>query len=306
MSPIKRRSEEEGQPLISPKRLRGGAGFEDEAFVDEQELFDDSLIVVPNEEEQIPDEIINNLLPQDLSDTMKSKWSRPPVALKGNDEDLSFQWLDIDVIGGKPLPQNPNMNKDKVVGATSGQVPVLRVYGVTHEGNSVAAFLHGFTPYAYFALPPNATFDPTESNLAHIRDVLNTKLQAMSRGMDKGMNMVHGVKYVDNFKSIMGYESPHTRFFKIHVAMPTLIPTLKRIMEQGLCLPGMEGGYDQEFAPFECNVPYVLRYMIDSDVGGAGWLTLPAKMFQIRRGAKQTYCQVSSFLLCVELVVCFV
>lgn len=285
MSTLKRRPD--STELHSPKRLRGG-GLDDD-FVDEGELFDDELIQ-DQQEEQIPADVINQLLPHDLSETMKSKWSRPPVKLKGPDEDLSFQWLDIDIIGGKPLTQNPNVSND-VVGSKTGQVPILRVYGVTEEGNSVAAFLHGFTPYCFFAVPSDVEVDGSESTLSKIRQLLNTKLQANARGMDKSMDMVHKVTYYEDFKSIMGYESPHKKFLKVHVAMPTLVPTLKRIMESGVRLPGMN--YDQEFAAFECNVPFVLRFMIDCDISGAGWLTLPKNTFSIRRVSPQTHCQAS-------------
>jgi hypothetical protein len=267
-----------------PKRLRGG-GFDD--FV--EDLFDDDQMMEQEQQEPPP---IDSLLPKDLSETMKSKWSRAPVKILGNDEDLSFQWLDIDLIGGKALGQNPNMSK-KVLGAAQGQVPILRVYGVTMEGNSVAAFLHGFTPYAYFALPPGMDFDSSEATLSQLRSILNTKLQAAARGFDKTMDMVHGVKYLDNYTSIMGYDSKHIRFLKIHVAMPNLIAPLKRIMEQGVPMPGQS--FDTEFAAFECNVPFVLRFMIDCDISGAGWLTLPKSTFQIRRGSKLTHCQVSTY-----------
>jgi DNA polymerase delta subunit 1 len=86
----------------------------------------------------------------------------------------------------------------------------------------------------------------------------------------------------------MGYETPHTKFLKVHVAMPSLVPTLKRIMEQGVNLMGQA----VQFQPFECNVPFVLRYMVDNDIAGAGWLTLPKQTYQIRRDRQQTHCQV--------------
>ena len=74
--------------------------------------------------------------------------------------------------------------------------------------------------------------------------------------------------------------------------MPTLVPTLKRIMEDGVELAGVNSD-DNLYNGFECNVPFVLRYMIDQDIQGAGWLTLPQKTYQVRsEDRKQTHCQV--------------
>ena len=98
-----------------------------------------------------------------------------------------------------------------------------------------------------------------------------------------------------HYKSIMGYESPHTHFFKIMVSVPTLIPTLKRIMEEGcMDLPGVDAPQGTDYTAFECNVPFVLRYMIDNEISGAGWLTLPKKTYQVREASEsKTHCQVS-------------
>ena len=40
-------------------------------------------------------------------------------------------------------------------GAQSGTVPVLRAYGVTSDGHSVCAHIHGFTPYFWVAPHPD-------------------------------------------------------------------------------------------------------------------------------------------------------
>lgn len=38
-------------------------------------------------------------------------------------------------------------------GSQIGPVPVMRVYGVTMDGNSVCCHVHGFTPYFYVNAP---------------------------------------------------------------------------------------------------------------------------------------------------------
>jgi hypothetical protein len=230
----------------------------------------------------------------DITESTRKRWLRPPNDCTDNSKDLSLQWFDMDMIGGYALKENPNetTSNRRVVGASEGQVPVIRAFGVTEAGNSAIVCIHGFTPYGYFALPQGSTFDHTEDNLAKIRMYLNNRLEGQARG-GKLHEYCHAVSYETGYKSIMGYESPHTHFFRVMVAMPTLIPTLKRIMEEGVDLSGVTTPQGNDYSAFECNVPFVLRYMIDNDISGAGWLTLPKQTYQVRKPSdKKTHCQV--------------
>lgn len=297
----KHKLEVEVEGTSSPKRFRGGGPIGNDDAPIETELFDEDDMV---EEMEPPEEFQgtgNDVVYQDVSEDMISRWERPPVADPSSSADLNFQWLDIDVIGGEPLARNPHRGK-KVVGSTAGRVPILRVYGTSEHGNSVVAFIHGFTPYGYFALPAGCDFDNTPENLAEIRNILSARLQSQARGADsKAGSFCHAVNYVSDRKSIMGFDTPHKRFFRIMVAMPTMIPTLKRIMENGIHLPGVRP-VDQAnaddmamYQPFECNIPFVLRFMIDRNISGAGWLTLPKNTYGVRQGtAKKTLGQVRS------------
>jgi DNA polymerase delta subunit 1 len=40
-------------------------------------------------------------------------------------------------------------------GATVGPVPVIRMFGITMGGNSVAAHIHGYSPYFFVPAQPN-------------------------------------------------------------------------------------------------------------------------------------------------------
>jgi DNA polymerase delta subunit 1 len=291
MAPMKRASSlnlsnvEEDVPA---KRLRGGNGPPDE----EDYFLDDDIpdVLEPPEEFDPPSK--QQSVYSDITEDMHRRWLRPANQVTNNSQDLSLQAFDMDMIGGTPLARNPNESKSQVVGSISGQVPVIRAYGVSEVGNSVAVFIHGFTPYGYFALPEHATFHHTEDNLAKIRLLINKRLEGAARGAPLS-EYCRAVNYVTSHKSIMGYESSHKHFFKVHVAMPTLIPSLKRIMEEGIELSGVTCESSNEYHAFECNVPFVLRYMIDKDISGAGWMTLPKKAYQVRaESKKQTHCQV--------------
>ena len=51
------------------------------------------------------------------------------------------------VITGRPLAGMP--------GARVGPTPVIRMFGITMEGNSVVAHIHGFTPYFFVPAQPD-------------------------------------------------------------------------------------------------------------------------------------------------------
>ena len=61
-----------------------------------------------------------------------------------------------------------------VIGSTEGPVPIIRLYGVTAEGQSVLAHIHGFTPYFYVSLPPGT--DLSNGILGSMRITLDQKV----------------------------------------------------------------------------------------------------------------------------------
>jgi DNA polymerase delta subunit 1 len=284
----------------------------------------------------IPEEYDNDsgLTAKDLE--MQSKWARPRVDPKFDPNccDLDVQWMDMDMTVGPPLVENPHKGK-KVVGMTQNPiVPIIRIYGVNDLGNSVMMLVHGFIPYAYFSIPADCPLmqshnhkesssqspEHKQRHLHEIRTRLDSRLQqAVQRSGDpfkghQNHNNNHnmppkycvGVQLVTDQSSIMGYDTKDKQFIKVILAMPTLIPTLKRLMEEGndmvidSIMPSgggrdasNSGGYGNEgnactWAPFECNVPFVLRYMIDRKVVGSGWLTLPKGTYKVLTGHEKS------------------
>ena len=311
MSPTKRNIllESSNADVLPLKRLRGGGDDDEPAFGGHEELFDDLMMMdegpePPEEEDEEAPLVIEK-------EEHLFRWKRPDLPEDlSNQTNLNVQWIDMDVVSGKRLDENPN-RQNPVRGGNGPEVPVLRCYGVNEDGHSVAVFVHGFTPYCFFALPPGHELTNT-SKTEEIRQILEERLKGDVRSNQAESAIVHGVEYIADHKSIMGYESQHTKFLKVFISLPGLVPTLKRIMEGGIQLPGIEVtnqeaassgmiGEDSKlgrmtrFAAFECNVPFVLRFMVDWEISGAGWLTLPAHTYQIRgKNEKVTHCQVST------------
>jgi DNA polymerase delta subunit 1 len=305
MSPLKRSlhaKPREVEDDLPPKRLRGG-GLED----DEQLYLDEMDMMEEEEEASMPpppppdmedagDDAAGSALGEVLPQA--ERWKRPPLRPDlSNSDTLHLQWLDMDVVSGQPVKAGLNeLESTKQLGSQEGAVPILRTYGVTDEGPSICVFIHGFTPYGCFAVPPDCKVD--HAQLDELRASLQDLLVAQRGKQDA---RVLAVEHLSEHRSIMGYEAPVKDFLKVYVNLPGHIPALRRIMEDGVQLPGVvrasDGGAPGliSLQPYENNVPFVLRFMVDQGLGGAGWLTLPSKTYQIRT-RKETHCQVRSSL----------
>lgn len=175
------------------------------------------------------------------------------------------------------------------------RTPVIRCYGVTERGNSVCAFVHGFEPYFYV---PTWTGFSGVDDLRLFGDSLSTQLRDASR--EKLQRYVTNLEVVQR-KSVWGYqEKKHHDFIKITVAVPSLVATARRLLENGLQL----GAYgSRQFQTYESNVAYVLRWMVDLDVKGGGWLEIPAGKYKRRdRLNHVSYCQLEVDLKSEDLI----
>ncbi|KAL9188489.1 hypothetical protein ACHAXT_006867 [Thalassiosira profunda] len=319
----KRHPDDDAADGSSPKRLRGGGGGGGgpDGLYDEGDLYDDMLMDQdgPPPPEDMPPAGDEDVAFGDITDAHRARWARPAVpdaVWKTGENDLNLQWLDIDMIGGAPLAKNPN-GTDKFPGAKVGPVPIIRLYGVNETGNSVAVFIHGFTSYGYFALPKGFEMDDSEEKMGAVRNILEANLRAKMGsqfakvgGGGEGTQACLGVQYVRDKQSVMGYDPSHAKFLKVYVAMPGMIPKLKAIMEEGIALPGFRNAEGDDvrgsmmFQPFECNVPYVLRFMIDHNITGASWLSLPKGTYKLRQSEseKGTHCQIEADIFFNEII----
>nr|BAJ78774.1 DNA polymerase delta catalytic subunit [Panorpa takenouchii] len=198
-----------------------------------------------------------------------SKWSRPDLPkLDPKVDSISFQQLDIDHYNEKPLPGMP--------GAQSGQVPVMKMYGVTMAGNSVCCHVHGFSPYLYVTAPKS--FE--NSNCLTFKNNLNKAVIADMRSNREGITeAVLQVELIQK-QTLFGYHGEDlTTFIKITMALPRLIAAAKRLLEKESIYP--EGGH-HDYRAFESNIDFDIRFMVDTNVVGCSWIELPAGTWTIR------------------------
>ena len=276
-----------------PKRSRA-SDSEDEgpSFEDELRMMDGML-----DDNMIEDMGIEGEL---TPEQQEKRWMRPPVpdGVDLTQEALQFQWMEIDTTTGPPLDANPAGGD--TVGSREGPVPIIRLYGVTKLGRSVMLSVHGFTPYFYVSFPNS--MDISEAKLGALRCKLDEQVKSKARGEERKLNTcVLGVERIPNKQSLLGYHFDTTKdFVRVHVAMPSMIAGLKRVIEEGVKL----GNDLYRGHTFESNVPYPLRFMIDRNIQGSDWLELPPKTFSVRSvHEKVTRCTIEADIYHDQLIV---
>lgn len=237
-----------------------GAGFEDDlALYDEMES------------EMKGDVDMADVVAGDGPDNVatSTKWSRPPApALNPKSDSVTFQQMDVDYYIGKHLPGMP--------GSTNGPVPIIRMYGVTMEGNSVLAHIHGFAPYFFVPAQPGFKSQDCDTFRNSLDTVVMKDLRSNREGLQSAVLAVDMVSR----ESIYGYHGNRKiPFLKITVALPRLIAPAKRLLEQGFTCPGY---LQHGFLSYESNIDFEVRFMVDSDVVGCNWIEVPAKKYQLR------------------------
>jgi len=131
-----------------------------------------------------------------------------------------------------------------------------------------------------------------------------------ARGEEKSLSkFVLGIEKTKPMQSILGYHFGElkefvkvmrlqfififdliTLLFQIYVAMPALVPGVKRLIDDGVSVPtvGIMRGQT-----YESNVPFVLRFMIDNNISGADWVELPPNTYHLRDTAfKSSRCSL--------------
>jgi DNA polymerase delta subunit 1 len=89
-------------------------------------------------------------------------------------------------------------------------------------------------------------------------------------------------------------------FYQVYVAMPSLVPGLKRLFDDGVSISGVG---TSRCLTYESNVPFILRYMIDNNISGADWIELPANKYSIRsQASKTTRCSIEADIFFNEVV----
>lgn len=199
----------------------------------------------------------------------QSKWPRPPVPkINCSTDSIVFQQLEVDNYIGTPLQGMP--------GSKVGPVPIVQMYGVTMEGNSILCHIHGFVPYFYVPAPPGFQ----QRHCSIFQDCLDKAVLGDMRSNKDNVSQAVLAVDCEMKESIYGYhENRKIPFLRITMALPKLIAPAKRILETGFrCAEFPERGY----STYESNIDYEVRFMVDTGVVGCNWIELPAGKYKMR------------------------
>jgi len=156
--------------------------------------------------------------------------------------------------------------------------PVLRMFGITNERNSVCVIIEDFYPYFFVKCPPYFL----SGNREDLRDFLN-KILAESNGDEFFVKSIE----LSWKNTIFEFNNDMENYLKITVSTPKVVSKLREIFERGFEFRGIKF----EHQTYESKVNFPLRYMIDRGIVGMSWITLPKTKYTIRQN-KITNCQI--------------
>uniref|UniRef100_A0A8C7TCL9 DNA polymerase n=1 Tax=Oncorhynchus mykiss TaxID=8022 RepID=A0A8C7TCL9_ONCMY len=203
-----------------------------------------------------------------FSTDLNPRWRRPQAAPLNPDSDtLVFQQIDLDYYLGAAVAGMP--------GQSQGNVPIIRMFGVTDSGNSVCCHVHGFAPYFYIPAPNGFTSD----HLSEFKRELNSAVLKDMRYNKDNMSVTVLAVDITHKESMYGYHGKRIAdFLRITMAIPRLIAPAKRLLEQGFKF----GPFPiQSFSSYEANIDFEIRFMVDSDVVGCCWIELPKGKYRV-------------------------
>ncbi|KAA0187837.1 hypothetical protein HAZT_HAZT007116 [Hyalella azteca] len=208
----------------------------------------------------------------------------PPVS--ADKESLVFQQLEIDHYIG-------NARKD-MPGQQAGRVPIMRMFGVTDNGNSVCCHVHGFSPYFYVKCPPifkEQHLAPFKVSYLTVTALDRALLDDMRSNKEQITDAVLAVDLVIKESIYHFHNNEKVPFLKITVALPRLIAACKRLLGDGKVVVADIG--TPPYEAYESNVDFEVRFMVDKALVGCCWVELPAGKYTVRSNKETiTSCQL--------------
>uniref|UniRef100_A0A669DQM7 DNA polymerase n=1 Tax=Oreochromis niloticus TaxID=8128 RepID=A0A669DQM7_ORENI len=225
-------------------------------FEEELSMFEEADLDAEEMEGQAGHDVIpvGDLFSADLN----PRWRRPTApSLDPSSDILVFQQIDLDYyLAGMP-------------GQSQGKVPIIRMFGVTDNGNSVCCHVHGFAPYFYVPAPNGFT----SAHLVEFQKELNSAVLKDMRSNKDNISVTVLAVDITRKESMYGYHGKRIiDFLRITMAMPRLIAPAKRLLEQGFKFSHFP---TSNYQSYEANIDFEIRFMVDSDVVGCCWIELP-------------------------------
>ncbi len=161
--------------------------------------------------------------------------------------------------------------------------PIVILYGRKLDGDAVTVHVTDFFPYLYMELPDGATGTTHECNVV-ARD-LNRNLKETFAGEARGQpwrkqygqQRMHDI-YIKSVEAVTrcnvyGYQQPRT-FLKVTTYSPKDVPTIRNALWE------RKWGRQYRKQTYECDFLFVLRFLVDKHIRGAGWIEFDTDQVQ--------------------------
>lgn len=138
--------------------------------------------------------------------------------------------------------------------------------------------VHGFLPYFYVPCPSGL-----EEGNGGVADFFDHLQRRMRDSDGSPGTQLHKIELVQR-TNIYGFIPKHTQqqYLRITCSSPNSMNNAKRILESGFTFGQ---SYGIQFATFESNLPFVMRFMVDTKMTGVNWIELPARKWRLRTAA---------------------
>lgn len=249
--------------------------WEDDAMADEADE------IANGHEAEVPDE--------EDDETLNLKWARNEVSdFDSESSSLIFQQVDIDHYIDK--------HRDGMPGADDLGA-VMRIFGITQEGFSVMAHVHGFAPYFYIEAPAGFKASQLSS--------FQKKFKSLLIQEDGKTEVEEPILEVEIVKKANMYgfgDNKKIPFLKITVALPSYVGKLARALEKtSPAAFGYPAGV--VIRTYESNIDFDIRFMVDTKVVGCNWIELPAGSYTLRdKVDKKSRCQLEADIAWNEFI----
>jgi DNA polymerase delta subunit 1 len=211
------------------------------------------------------------------------KYVRPPVKCirDSKQDDLKFQ---VNCVETYSFEEDP----------TVGQLARLRLFGTTEDGNSVCAHVTGFLPYLLFPV-----LDQKVSEKEFQRRLENR----LTPIWNDNHSQIVSVEIVQ--RGTIWHYSPEGStfpFYKIRLRVPGSVPKCRDAL---LHMFPQSSFLDAAIAvtTYESNIPFNLRFMIDKNLKGSTWVTLPKATYKFHQRSEPNLANIHERLRKLEPLV---
>lgn len=196
-------------------------------------------------------------------------WERPELPSNWQSESISFQQIDAEesLRSSEVRTTDGNINKMK---------PIVRLFGITDNGNSVMCDIINFEHYFYVPAPRGFKKDNVEKLINYIENHVGTN----------SVSKIEITQKMSLWKYLGDVKVP---FLKIVMKQPNLVSKVRTLFEKSdVRVDNLEFSsltYD--------NISYMLRCTIDTGIVGMSWVTLPKDKYKvIPNHQRESKCQI--------------